>query len=145
MLFCNILTSVNKSTMVIVFSNTQSFFLECYVRTPLCARENFSFLGQNKNKKEIGMWMVVGEFLFLKVSCHEMFEILKSRSPLESWDLFSKFLFFFSKLEKNCRSLDFFAKILILFSNQKTGLDISLFLNFTFWHLVNVRFNWIFF
>ena len=89
--------------------------------------------------------MVVGEFLFLKVSCHEMFEILKSRSPLESWDLFSKFLFFFSKLEKNCRSLDFFAKILILFSNQKTGLDISLFLNFTFWHLVNVRFNWIFF
>ena len=29
-----------------------------------------------------------------------LFEISTSRSPLESWDLFSKFLFLFSKLEK---------------------------------------------
>ena len=31
----------------------------------LSVADNFSFLGQKKNKTEIGMWMVVGEFLFL--------------------------------------------------------------------------------
>ena len=41
------------------------FILELDVRTPLCGGDTFSFLGQKKNKTEIGMWMVVGEFLFL--------------------------------------------------------------------------------
>ena len=39
------------------------FILELDVRTPLCGRDNFSFLGQKKNKTEIGMWMVIGKFL----------------------------------------------------------------------------------
>ena len=37
---------------------------------------------------------------WISLSRHEKFEISTSRSPLESWDLFSKFLFLFSKLEK---------------------------------------------
>ena len=41
------------------------FILELDIRNPLCGRDNFLFLGQKKNKTEIGMWMVVGEFLFL--------------------------------------------------------------------------------
>ena len=41
------------------------FILELDVRTPLCGGDNFLFLGQKKNKTEIGMWMVVDEFLFL--------------------------------------------------------------------------------
>ena len=36
----------------------------------------------------------------ISLSCHKKFEISTSQSPLESWDLFSKFLFLFSKLEK---------------------------------------------
>ena len=67
--------------------------------------------------------------------------------------MFSKFLFLFSKLEKiSDFSIFFLSKIPVLFSNQKTDLDISLFssrnsrcgfhislslLDLTFWHLVN--------
>ena len=41
------------------------FILELDIRTPLCGGDNCSFLGQKKNKTKIGMWMVVGEFLYL--------------------------------------------------------------------------------
>ena len=39
------------------------FILELDIRTPLCGGDIFSFLGQKKNKTEIGMWMVIGKFL----------------------------------------------------------------------------------
>ena len=95
------------------------------------------------------MLMVVGEFLFLVT------KTLKSRRL----DLLSNHEICFQNISfssRNWRKLQisrlFFAKILVLFSNQKTDLDISLFssrnsrygfqislslLDFTFWHLVN--------
>ena len=116
---------------------------------PLCGGDKFSFLGQKKNKTEIGMWMVVGEFLFLVTKS------LKSRrlDLLSNHEIcFQNFSFSSRNWRKLQISRLFFAKILVLFSNQKTDLDISLFssrnsrygfhislslLDFTFWHLVN--------
>ena len=100
------------------------------------------------------MWMVVGEFLFLVT------KNLKSRrldllSHHEIW--FQNFSFSSRNWRKLQISRLFFAKILVLFSNQKTDLDISLFssrnsrygfhislslLDFTFWHLVNAWREW---
>ena len=95
------------------------------------------------------MWMVVGEFLFLVT------KNLKSRrlDLLSNHEIcFQNFSFSSRNWRKLQISRLFFAKILVLFSNQKTDLDISLFssrnskyglhislslLDFTFWHLVN--------
>ena len=93
--------------------------------------------------------MVVGEFLFLVT------KNLKSRrlDLLSNHEIcFQNFSFSSRNWRKLQISRLFFAKILVLFSNQKTDLDISLFssrnsrygfhislslLDFTFWHLVN--------
>ena len=95
------------------------------------------------------MWMVVGEFLFLVTKS------LKSRrlDLLSNHEIcFQNFSFSSRNWRKLQISRLFFAKILVLFSNQKTDLDISLFssrnsrygfhislslLDITFWHLVN--------
>ena len=82
-----------------------------------------------------------------------LFEISTSRSPLESWDLFSKFLFLFSKLEKiadfsiifckNSRSLlepeNRSRHFSFLFSKLEIWIPYFSFssLDLTFWHLVN--------
>ena len=80
-------------------------------------------------------------------SRHEKFEISTSRFPLESWDLFSKFLF--SKLEKiadvsiifcknSCSLLEPENRYLFSSWNSRCGFHISLYLlDLTFWHLVN--------
>ena len=93
--------------------------------------------------------MVVGEFLFLVT------KNLKSRrlDLLSNHEIcFQNFSFSSRNWRKLQISRFFCAKILVLFSNQKTDLDISLFssrnsrygfhislslLDFTFWHLVN--------
>ena len=93
--------------------------------------------------------MVVGEFLFLVTKS------LKSRrlDLLSNHEIcFQNFSFSSRNWRKLQISRSFFANILVLFSNQKTDLDISLFssrnsrygfhislsfLDFTFWHLVN--------
>ena len=96
--------------------------------------------------------MVVGEFLFLVT------KNLKSRrlDLLSNHEIcFQNFSFSSRNWRKLQISRLFFAKILVLFSNQKIDLDISLFysrnlrygfhislslLDFTFWHLVNAWF-----
>ena len=49
--------------------------------------------------------------MWISLSCHKKFEILTSRSPLESWEMFVKFLFLFSKLENIFRFLFLISKL----------------------------------
>ena len=153
MLLSNIVTSVNKGNI-----QHTIFILELDIRTPLCGGDNISFLGQKKNK--IGM--VVGEFLFLVTKSLKSWRhsLLSSREnylqnfsfSFRNWKIYLDFSSSSRSWRNDCRFLDFFTKILVLFSNQKTDLDISLFssrnlkfgfhvsfslLDFTFWHLVN--------
>ena len=144
-------------TLVMVLSNTQSLFWIWASKLLLWRRFNFAFLGQ---KKKTEMGMVDFSFspqkvwnLDVSISSRIMRFVCKiSLSLLETRENTFGFLFSSRNWRKYLEFLHFFAKILVLFSNQKTDLDISLFssrnsrcgfhislslLDLTFWHLVN--------
>ena len=74
------------------YCQTHIFILDLSVKTPLVAKIWFCIFRTEEKKLKWEWW--------ISLSRHKKFEISTSRSPLESWDLFAKFLFLFSKLEK---------------------------------------------
>ena len=148
--------------MVMVLSNTQSLFWIWAPKLLLWRRFDFAFLGQ---KKKTEMGMVDFSFssqkvwnLDVSISSRIMRFVCKiSLSLLETRENIFGFLFSSRNWRKCLKFLHFLAKILVLFSNQKTDLDISLFssrnsrcgfhislslLDLTFWHLVNAYWIW---
>ena len=118
-------------TLVMVLSNTQSLFWIWASKLLLWRRFDFAFLGQ---KKKTEMGMVDFSFssqkvwnLDVSISSRIMRFVCKiSLSLLETRENTFGFLFSSRNWRKYLKFLHFFAKVLVLFSNQKTDLNISL-------------------
>ena len=126
----------------VVFCRKRKYFRKTYFLTIkqkyIFWWVNFSFSSQ---KIEILMprswlWDLFAKLIFLRSKLEKIFLNVSS----QNWRKFVKFLLLFSTLEKLLQiSHNLFAKILILFSNQKTDPKISLnelhlsLLNMTFW------------
>ena len=126
---------INDHCTLVIVKHT-IFILDLSVKTPLV---DFSFSSQK-------VWN-----LDVSISSRIMRFVCKI-SLLETRENIFGFLFSSRNWRKCLKFLHFFAKVLVLFSNQKTDLDISLFssrnsrcgfhislslLDLTFWHLVN--------